>query len=808
MSKKELVTLGRVFYLKNNMNTTSTMRVSDGKFILEKESYINTPNPTFIKDNNSYYRKSIELSTDSIDENHLLTRDVELSSPSAAASIAGGREMNGKTEWADEDGVTVGEFMSSLEQYDSFDLNDFKNFYEANKQDIENIQYLSQFNQGIESFKKEYPIERLRTLTLEEYCLGTPNYKNSLSHKLEFGVYKTVGLSIGGSTSKKFGIYATVDNQYVGRDGVIDDVGVFWTEFRKQLCDFITEFGTTKTTFYTFSKYPFLKGTSMVLTKLLFLYYPEKVINIASRPRLIQLLRLFKFSFDDTLPSEQLSYTLNTKLRAQFDKNEVFSTGYLGHSLWKYLESNKPEQENDESIEYWVYTPGMNGGADWDEYSKLNIISINSDIGDLGEFSSKSEVKEVLRLKGGFDPDSSLKNLILANWQFANEMKIGDIVFAKRGKTTLIGKGVVRSLYKYDPDKGDYASYRDVEWVDKGMWDLSTVTEGAFVLKQLTNISKYEGYANKLEKLIHPNIIISKNEYTKETFLKKVFISDQKYEDIISLLDRKKNIILQGSPGVGKTFMAKRLMFALMKEEDETNIETVQFHQSYSYEDFIQGYRPTDDGSFELKDGLFYRLVTRARKDFEVNKENAKMYCIIIDEINRGNLSKIFGEIMMLIESDKRLHNWKLSLTYSSEDDEKFYIPDNLYIIGTMNTADRSLAMVDYALRRRFAFIDLDPAFGTSQFTNYMVEESKLPKEFVDKLSKSYINLNEYITQKIGKGFVIGHSYFIDQFKDCEDYSLRYKEILKYEIKPLLDEYFFSDKDKVSEALLLVNIDN
>lgn len=196
----------------------------------------------------------------------------------------------------------------------------------------------------------------------------------------------------------------------------------------------------------------------------------------------------------------------------------------------------------------------------------------------------------------------------------------------------------------------------------------------------------------------------------------KPFISETDFLNTVSLLRRKKNIILQGPPGVGKTFIARKLAYEIMQEVKDANIEMVQFHQSYSYEDFIQGLRPTQKGGFDLRDGIFYSFCQRALAHPE------RPFFFIIDEINRGNLSKIFGELMMLIEADKREEKFALKLTYAEDEEDRFYVPDNLYIIGTMNTADRSLAIVDYALRRRFAFVSLQPDYG-SNFRSFLADK-------------------------------------------------------------------------------------
>ena len=274
-----------------------------------------------------------------------------------------------------------------------------------------------------------------------------------------------------------------------------------------------------------------------------------------------------------------------------------------------------------------------------------------------------------------------------------------------------------------------------------------------------------------------------KKKYTKENFLKDVYISEEKYDKLVTVLKRKKNIILQGAPGVGKTFLAKRLAYSIMGEKDDERVKFIQFHQNYSYEDFVMGYKPIKEG-FELKYGIFYNFCQKATKNPD------KDYFFIIDEINRGNLSKIFGELLMLIEADYR--DEKATLAYDGLD---FSVPKNLHIIGMMNIADRSLAMIDYALRRRFSFFDIEPAFDSEGFSNYQKEFSnKTFNELIEKIK----NLNEAITQdqSLGKGFCIGHSYFCN----AEECTLEWmKDIVEFDIFPMLSEYWFDDESKLNE---------
>ena len=504
------------------------------------------------------------------------------------------------------------------------------------------------------------------------------------------------------------------------------------------------------------------------------------------------------------IPSSKY-FDIIEKLRAylQSDASQLKDFKELSFEAWRYSEQvnqekklGKAYQEDrtakgaavaDEGVEtthYWIYSPG-DGAAIWDECYNAGIMAIGWDeIGDLSTYGSKDEMKQAMKEK--IDPSKPYKNAAHATWQFVHDMKPGDIVFAKKGMHLVVGRGVVESGYQYDPSRQRYKNVRRVKWTHKGEWN----HPGQAVMKTLTDITAYSDYVEKLNAMFTSDIIDDEEPpvmeypaYDAEDFLDEVFMDVTSYETLTALVRNKKNVILQGAPGVGKTFAAKRLAYSMMGVKDPNRVMMVQFHQSYSYEDFIMGFRPSESG-FELKRGAFYSFC----KEAEIDSDNE--YFFIIDEINRGNLSKIFGELFMLIESDKR--GVELQLLYS---DEKFSVPGNVYIIGMMNTADRSLAMLDYALRRRFAFFEMKPGFEADGFRAYRMG---LASEKFDRLINCVENLNAAITadESLGEGFCVGHSYFCN-LKKATDQAL--SGIVEYELVPLLKEYWFDEPIKVKD---------
>ena len=651
------------------------------------------------------------------------------------------------------------------------------------------------------------------------------------------------------------------------------------------------------------------------LTMCLFWVRPDSYLALDSRNR--SYLEAFDLPNDYSIFNYHEYSTLLEQVRQKMNAGVINCKSFvdISYSAWKAGNETAPKAENT-GKRYWMFSPGENA-SQWELCKKEGIISINwSELGNFSQYSSIDEIKT--RMQDVYKKtDTSFMNDRLAVWDFYSTIKPGDIVFAKKGRRKIIGRGVVTGDYYFDSNREKHPNLRTVKWEFVGEWDSPHESP----TKTLTDITNYPDYVSSLEALFYskakrywwlvanPSIwsmsdmksgeevdyslfnekgnkrrifqnfidakvgdqvigyegsptqqivalleVTKENDgkniwfkkiktfktpvelsslkkkselkdleffinpngsffklteveynhimryvqeddplpvsvylpYTKIDFLNEVYVSEEDFETMKSLLLRKKNLILQGAPGVGKTYAARRLAYAIMGEKDDSHIEQVQFHQSYSYEDFMMGYKPNDKGGFEMNTGVFYNFCKKAAAD----ADSGKPYFFIIDEINRGNLSKIFGELLMLIENDYRGRPIKLPYR-----DEEFSVPSNIHIIGMMNTADRSLAMIDYALRRRFSFYEMKPGFDSKGFTDYMLKFGN-PKFF--KVVEAVKGLNQRITDdaSLGSGFCIGHSYF------CElegKKNLPLSEIVEYDIIPMLREYWFDNEDAYKE---------
>ena len=690
--------------------------------------------------------------------------------------------------------------------------------------------------------------------------------------------------------------------------------------------------------------YDALNGQYLIkytITMGLFWIRPDRFLSLDShnRKKLISLgIASFNNKFVPYNEYEGIMIRLNEMLKSGMIPNcsdyvEFTHATYIqneGESIRDTVKENSSEPSHSANA-YWTFSPGHNASK-WQICREEGIMCIGWDaLGDLSKYSSREEMKTAV--KKHYPSDGSAKNDSLAVWQFANEMKPGDIVFAKQGMSKILGRGVVESDYMYDIVRDEYKHIRKVKWTHIGEWTtddkhamktLTNVTQYADYVKKLINlveekkqpiqeglldkqywwltgspkywspsnnwdlgedidytlynekgnkrrifkhfheampgdivvvyestpvlqivaigrvVSETDGeilYIRKIEELVTPvqysdilsNPILKKSEpvmnrcqgslfrlthdefgeimrlirkenpepfeeddeqteeyetYTDKEFLEQVYMDNHQLQTLKSLLTRKKNLILQGAPGVGKTYAAQRLAYTMMGVKDQDRVKVIQFHQNYSYEDFVMGYKPNAEGGFTLTNGIFYDFCQQARAHRE------KPYFLIIDEINRGNLSKIFGELLQLIEVGYR--DQPILLAYNKL---RFSIPNNLFIIGMMNTADRSLAMIDYALRRRFSFFEMKPGFETSRFK----EEIKNKKDQnLESLVKAIIELNKVIENddSLGSGFCIGHSYLCNL---GSNYDL--EDIVEYDIIPMLKEYWFDNENKFNQEV-------
>lgn len=489
----------------------------------------------------------------------------------------------------------------------------------------------------------------------------------------------------------------------------------------------------------------------------------------------------------------------------------------------------------------WVFAPGKNANR-WQHQYRAGIAAIGwQRLGDLRQYRSANEFKQALKRHPGEGPNP-IHNA-QACYCFGHEMRPGDIIFAKRGRKKIVGAGVVAGDYEYQPQRMDdngFANLRKVRWTHSGEGELNfnmgikTLTEytakrdkvnacAAALGTSIAEIVEMAGpiagtaataSASEVSERPHP--------YGIEQALDDLLIDDDTFIEMFDILRQRRNVVLQGPPGTGKTFVAARLARLLTGGTAAERLCMVQFHQSMTYEDFVRGYRPDGQG-FSLQEGPFLRFLRRAHDHPD------RAHVMIIDEINRGNLSRILGELMMLIESDKRSSDWALTLTYSGSDERPVWVPPNLYLIGTMNTADRSLALVDYALRRRFAFLDVPPAIGHDKFRQHLARRG-LDATVRQWIVKRVSALNKAIREdaNLGPGFLIGHSYFCnplralpldeladhtaqhnpganptdDVIDDSDDdeggFERWYRQIIKTEIVPLLREYWFDAPDTVT----------
>ena len=654
-----------------------------------------------------------------------------------------------------------------------------------------------------ENFINHFGIEHLKSLSGKE--LLTSLFYNDKGNKLNLCYVlemdkdmREIFGSIAGGAAYKFGLFFHKKTQSWTCGSPAKPVKLTENEaiqkaeeIRNDLvagAEIISSFGPLNSTADYEQLYKQLEHISGINTVWRMKYY-QMLFPILFAPFYGQDIQLDVLHFLNQTPSE-IPFIRMGQI-ALFSKKCNIPGIVFGHIWGRSTNHNNKSNDSETNtlsdkkhkLHYWMYT--VFDDTSWMECQQKEIMVLGMDnIGDYSQYDSKESLRQ--ELISTYDNSTSRKNQALMAWNFANKLAINDVIFAKRSNT-LVGKGIVTGDYIFDDSRQEYKNIRTVKWLQIGEWE----HPGKSVAKRLTDITPYTDYIEKLITIFTPDELddvdtqpeVDYPEYSSADFLSDVYMSEQDYETLVNVLKMKKNIILQGAPGVGKTFTAKRLTYSIIGAKNPDRVQMIQFHQSYSYEDFIEGYRPTENG-FTIKKGSFYKFCKLAEDDDEND------YFFIIDEINRGNLSKIFGELFMLIEKDKR--GIELQLLYS---DENFSVPPNVYIIGMMNTADRSLAMLDYALRRRFSFFTMKPGFNTIGFQTY---QDSLKSDAFKKLISCIKQLNSKIAADIslGEGFCIGHSYFCGlTAKTATVRTLT--SIIEYELIPLLKEYWFDEPEKI-----------
>ena len=629
-----------------------------------------------------------------------------------------------------------------------------------------------------EAFRAAFPKARLADINLEKYCIGRGD-KENLCWWVERGTKAISKYSPG--SSKSYGIFWSKENKeyrfYAGariyheQNPKAEAETVLREAIIKPLVKFIEGHGSTAKDMQA------VVGPGFLL-KLLMLYYPDEFIQINSTAWIGTIIEKLGLEKSDSFVEDN-----KTVKRLYDEKRKLAKGGDLTQGAFVSILVDLLGLKKDDGVQYWHMQIHPGNGETMTREDALRLIN---------EYG-------VVGMGSGWENDGGQPEI------FKSGVREGDVIGIREGgfvalvrvtgpcrkndrEDDLCWFDIVRPVELLSDEAEKYmALYR--EKTQKGPHDnlynpatLSQVKPQCknkflkFWYESVMNIESIDGEDEEADETTSEDEGLQ--TYSKEEFLSEVFMTPEQYDELHALLMKKRNVILTGAPGVGKTFAAKRLVWSVMGEKDAERIQFVQFHQSYSYEDFIFGYKPSESG-FKLEAGVFYRFCQKAREDGE------RPYFFIIDEINRGNLSKIFGELLMLIEADKRGNDdYGVRLAYKP--DELFVVPKNIYIVGMMNTADRSLAIMDYALRRRFSFFPMKPGFETDGFANAVKGNAKLLK-----LAEAVRALNDRIAADpaLGDGYVIGHSYFCANGANAE-------EIVKFDLAPTLKEYWFDDTGK------------
>lgn len=625
-------------------------------------------------------------------------------------------------------------------------------------------------------FLERFPVTSLNELTLEQYSLGLEPKENSFCYWLEFKT-KELG-SIAGGSAFKFVIFFDKDgkqykfaNKYKSKEEAFASVKAGILE--------LVRLGS-EGKFAECENVPPYETMSIIRGKILNMYFPEQFLPVFSPDHLKDFCLQLEIAADyDSQTSMNLALS-------KFKQENPLLNGWTNDKFFNFLYDKFPP-----TTQFWKVAPGENARL-WSQCHEGGYICVGwKEIGDMRQYTESAVFKDKYRELHG--SNRQCKEI----WSFAKELKKGDIVIANNGLQSIVGVGTVTGDYYFDDSRAEYKHCVPVQW------DITTEFPVPEAARNIT-ATWFQGTVKRISRQEYSQLVsgqqadtstspkqstdideiaTSTNRYTE--ICTATFLDEKFFEDCERLLKTKKQIIMQGAPGTGKTFVAEQL--ATLWAGDPSRVKVVQFHESYGYEDFVYGIKPRvgEDGktAFNPEPGLFLKFCETVRQD------KANQYVLLIDEINRAKTARVFGELLFLLEYRNK--------TVALQCGESFSIPQNLYIIGTMNTTDKSIALVDYALRRRFAFIDLVPIKDV-QTDGQSCRQSSVLRKWMDAneignaadIEQLYVALNNAVAQK-DEALLVGHSYFMQQQAINEKWFsaelLRF--IWDYYVMPLIAEY-------------------
>ena len=622
-----------------------------------------------------------------------------------------------------------------------------------------------------QQFLERFPVSCLAAMTLEQYCLGLEPKENSFCNWLEYRTYE-LGRMGGGDSNKFVVFYSPSKGQYVF-DSRYETKEQAFEAVKTGLIELL-RFAEDDKFIQCDSVQPLV---TVLRGKLLNMYFPNKFLPIFSLDHLKDLCSQFRVQ--TTLESPTL---MNLAL-LKFKHESALVGGWSNDKFAKFLYEKYPR-----TVQFWKIAPGDNARL-WHDCLQGGFICIGwKEIGDMRQYTDAAAFRDIYRELHGSNRQCS------EIWSFANEVKKGDIIVANKGLQLIVGIGTVVGDYWHDDNRAEYKHCVPVKWDITTQFPIPESAREKFAKRW------FQGTLKKLDRQEYDQLLaggtdgdtmidvgateaipraISTSRYAQ--ICSNTFLPEKFFIDCEKLLETKKQIVLQGAPGTGKTFVAEQL--ATLWAGASERVKVVQFHESYGYEDFVHGLKPSRDPitkqtAFVPTQGIFLRFCEEIRRD-ETTPQ--RRYVLLIDEINRAKTARVFGELLYLLEYREN--------TVELQDGTPFSIPPNLYIIGTMNTTDKSIALVDYALRRRFAFVDLVPVKdGQSVVLKKWLESKGISNAAeVDGL---FIALNEAIALK-DEALMVGHSYFM--LKQALEEKRFSPELLNfmwdYYILPLIAEY-------------------